>query len=199
MYQCIHCKKEIDEKTYNFSINIFEIPLCRDHQTEEIIENYSNKEIKYRFGMIKGRIAETLIEQLFLSLGYDVFRYGMENTVPGIMKLLKGVKSNVANDIRRMPDFVVKKGDKVFFVEVKFRAHETFSIKELPEDYPFENCYFIIVSKRHIKCITYKELRNGEKITPEDKKYLGNIKEFDLDKERVKEFCEFALLFFKEV
>jgi len=44
--------------------------------------------------MIKGRIAETLIEELFLSLDYNVFRYGMENTVPGIMHLLKGVRSD---------------------------------------------------------------------------------------------------------
>lgn len=200
MYQCLFCKKEIDEKTYKYSVNICEIPLCREHQTEEIVEIFTNKETKYRFGMIKGRIAETLIEQLFLSLGYDVFRYGMENTVPGIMKLLKGVRSNVANDIRRMPDFVVKKNDKVFFVEVKFRASENFSISDLPEEYPFENCYFIIVSKKHIKCITYDELKNkGEKITPEDKKYLGSRREFDLDKDRVIEFCDFAVKFFKEV
>ena len=40
---------------------------------------------EYRENMIKARIAETLIEELFLQLGYSVFRYGMENTVPGIM------------------------------------------------------------------------------------------------------------------
>ena len=49
--------------------------------------------------MIKGRIAETLIQELFLTLKFNVFRYGMENTIPGIMELLKGVKSDVANEI----------------------------------------------------------------------------------------------------
>ena len=29
--------------------------------------------------MIKGRLAETLVEKMFLSLKYNVFRYGMEN------------------------------------------------------------------------------------------------------------------------
>ncbi len=159
----------------------------------------SEKDGNYRYNMIKGRIAETLIEELFLSLGYDVFRYGMENTVPGITKLLKDVRSDVADNIRRMPDFVVKRDNKVFFVEVKFRANETFSIKDLPEKYPFVNCYFIIVSKRHIKCITYGELEKGEKITPEDKKYLGYREEFDLNKKIIIDFCDFALLFFKEV
>ena len=98
--------------------------------------------------MIKGRIAETLIEELFLSLNYNVFRYGMENTIPGIMKLLKGVRTDVAKDIQTMPDFVIKhpeKKDDVFFVEVKFSAKEEFSISNLKKDYAFVNCYFIIV------------------------------------------------------
>ena len=30
-------------------------------------------------GVIKGRIAETIVEQLFISLGFQVFKYGMEN------------------------------------------------------------------------------------------------------------------------
>jgi len=151
--------------------------------------------------MIKGRIAESLIEELFLALGYSVFRYGMENTVPGIMELLKGVKSDVASNIRRMPDFVVQHPHKkdVFFVEVKFRANEEFSMKDLPKDYPFENCYFIIVSKKHIKCINYEELKNGKEITPKTKNYLGSRKEFELDKGVIIEFCKFAVKFFKEV
>jgi hypothetical protein len=43
-------------------------------------QGLTEKESKFREGMIKGRIAETLVEELFLSLGFSVFRYGMENT-----------------------------------------------------------------------------------------------------------------------
>jgi len=32
--------------------------------------------------------AETIVEELFLTLGFQVFKYGMENTIPGIMELL---------------------------------------------------------------------------------------------------------------
>ena len=120
----------------------------------------------YHEGMIKGRIAETLIEELFLALGYNVFRYGMENTVPGIMKLLKGVRSDVAFNIRRMPDLVIQKDKEVYFIEVKFRASESFSRKDLPKNYPYQNAYFIIVSKKHIKCISYEELEEGKEISP---------------------------------
>jgi len=151
--------------------------------------------------MIKGRIAETLIEELFLSLGFNVYRYGMENTVPGIMELLKGVRSDVANNIKRMPDFVIQHPQKkdVYFIEVKFRADEKFDYKDLPKDYPYGNCYFILVSKSHIKCITYEELKEGKEITPTSKNYLGNRKEFELNKEVIINFCDFAVKFFKGV
>jgi len=89
----------------------------------------------------------------------------MENTVPGIMKLLKKVRSDVANDIRRMPDFVVQNPNtnQVYFVEVKFRTSEEFTFKDLPKNYPFENAYFILVSKKYIKCITYEELKSRKR------------------------------------
>ena len=125
----------------------------------------------------------------------------MENTVPGIIELLKGVKSDVATNIRRMPDFVVQHPHKkdVFFIEVKFRADGEFSKGELPKDYPYENCYFIIVSKKHIKCITYNELINSKRVTSTSKNYLGLRKEFELDKEVIINFCDFAVKFFSEV
>jgi hypothetical protein len=161
----------------------------------------SGKEYNYRYGMIKGRIAETLIQELFLSLGYNVFRYGMENTIPGIIELLKGVRSEVAQEIRRMPDFVMQnpKNKDVYFVEVKFRANEQFSLKSLPKNYPYENAYIILVSKKHIKCITINELQEGKEITPTCHNYLGNRKEFDLDKDVIIDFCKFAVQFFENV
>ncbi|WP_225419962.1 hypothetical protein [Methanohalophilus profundi] len=92
----------------------------------------------------------------------------MENTIPCVMNLLKGVRSDVAINIRRMPDFVVQnpKTYEVSFVEVKFRKSESFKLKDAGEDYPYENCFFIVVSKKHIKCITYQELKAGKEIVP---------------------------------
>ena len=152
--------------------------------------------------MIKGRIAETLIEELFLSLDYKVFRYGMENTVPGIMKLLRGVRGDVANDIRRMPDLVVQnpKTNKVYFIEIKFRKSGVFDKTEkCLKNYPYVNAYFVVVSKKHIKCITYAELMEGKEITQTSKNYLGNRKEFELDKKVIIDFCNFAIKFFRGV
>ena len=195
MPQCIQCR----------AYTKFERGLCYECYQAKNGGNeaggMAEKERNYRYNMIKGRIAETLIQELFLQLKYSVFRYGMENTIPGVMDLLKGVKSEVAEEIKRMPDFVVqnpKTGD-VYFVEVKFRASEKFSFNDLPKGYAWENVFFIIVSKKHIKCITYHELKEGKEITPESRNYLGSRKEFELDKETIKEFCDFALTFFEGV
>lgn len=210
-YTCEICKEEITEKENTYSVKNFKLSLCRKHQAEvktgkQIEEpkqekGLSKKDEKYHEGMIKGRIAETLVEELFLSLGYNVFRYGMENTVPGIMSLLKGIRSDVATNIRRMPDFVIQhpKRKDVFFIEVKFRASEEFKRKDIPKDYPYENCYFIVVSKKHIKCITYDELQQGKEVSPKSKNYLGSRKEFELDKDVIIGFCDFAVKFFGNV
>lgn len=203
--KCSKCDEEITKKEYDYSIKKFNSVLCRIHQknnnSTSQTKGLSKRESNYKEGMIKGRIAETLIEELFLSLDYNVFRYGMENTVPGIMDLLKGVRSDVATNIRRMPDYVIqhRKTKEVFFIEIKFRASEEFKKSDLPKDYPYENCYFIIVSKKHIKCITYAELMAGKEVTPTSKNYLGSRKEFDLDKDVIIDFCNFAVKFFKEV
>jgi hypothetical protein len=151
--------------------------------------------------MIKGRIAETLIQELFLSLRYNVFRYGMENTIPGIMELLKGIRNDVASQIGRMPDFVIQNPEskEVYFVEVKFRATGELRFKDLPKNYPYENAFFILVSRKHIKCITYQSLKEGKEITATSKNYLGNRKKFNLQKEVIIDFCNFAVQFFEGV
>lgn len=192
MPKCIQCG----------SFTKYENGLCYDCYQEKNgskeLSGMSEKESNYRFNMIKGRIAETLIQELFLSLGYNVFRYGMENTIPAIMTLLKGVKTDVANEIKSMPDFVIQnpRNNEVYFVEVKFRASGTLTRKDIPKDYAWGNAYFILVSKKHIKCITFEELERGEEITATSRNYLGSRKEFDLDKDTIVEFCDFALLFF---
>ncbi|MCK5594480.1 MAG: hypothetical protein KAI18_04505, partial [Candidatus Aenigmarchaeota archaeon] len=114
-YFCSECKRTITPEEYKYSMGKFGEALCREHQKtfketkkseqpitktkKSLNENngLSKKDSNSKENMIKGRIAETLIEELFLYLGYDVFRYGMENTVPGIMKLLKNVRTDVAD------------------------------------------------------------------------------------------------------
>jgi hypothetical protein len=77
----------------------------KENSSDVLVDDKSgltDKDSSYRYNMIKGRIAETLTQELFLSLKFNVFRYGMENTIPGIMELLKGVRSDVARDIKNI-------------------------------------------------------------------------------------------------
>lgn len=111
-YFCSACKSEIEKKVFLYSKDYIGKSFCRKCQ-----ENFSkkskpnNSKIKnntFDYNMIKGRIAEALIEQLFIKLGYRVYRYGMENTIPGIIQLLGQVRDEVSNTIKRMPDFVIQ-------------------------------------------------------------------------------------------
>jgi hypothetical protein len=160
-----------------------------------------SKENPWISGVIKGRIAETIVEELFRSLDFQVFSYGMENSIPGIKDLLKGVRGDVAKNIRQMPDFVVFKDKKAHFVEVKYRANGELKLKDIEKygEYPFENALFVLVTKKHIKCISFQELLDGKEITPNCRNYLGKRKEFDTDKEKIIEYCKYAVKFFENV
>lgn len=202
-YYCSKCKVSIEKKVYDYSKKEFGKDLCRDCQQEipkeKKVQKRNNSFIE---SVIKGRIAETIIEELFLTLNWRVFRYGMENTIPGVMELLKGINSKVSQNIKRMPDFVVQNPEtnEVFFIEVKFRKSGNFDINDKSlKNYPYTNAYFILVSKKHIKCISYKELQEGKEIMEGDRKYLGDREEFKLNKGKIKEFCEFAVRFFQGV
>ena len=72
-------------------------------------------------------------------------------------------------------------------------------LKDLPKDYPYTNAYIILVSKKHIKCLTVGELLEGKEMTPESRNYLGSRKEFDLNKDVIIDFCNFAIQFFESV
>src|SRR5579872_6297861 len=81
-YDCYQNKDEISVTLLNKSSSVSED------------DNFIHKEKVNHWveNVIKGRIAETLIEELFHALNFQVFKFGMENTIPGIKELLKGVK-----------------------------------------------------------------------------------------------------------
>lgn len=74
--------------------------------------------------MLKGRMAETLVEELLRQSGNTVYRFGYEAIVQNLAQLEESFDrySDVGERIRAIPDFIVidRKG-KPDFVEVKFR------------------------------------------------------------------------------
>jgi len=143
--------------------------------------------------LIKGRIAETIVEQLFKVSEYEVFRFGMESALPAITgRLTKNnklsgkqasINTPVTKKIRFMPDFIMKEDDNVFFVEAKFRANGKLAISDLTEQYPYKDAYIILISPKSIKCISVTELEEHT-ITECDNRHLHN---HDVFKNKIKE------------
>ena len=125
----------------------------------------------------------------------------MENTIPGIKDLLRGIKGDIATEIKRMPDLVVFKDKRAYVIEVKFRSSGEFKLKDLETqgEYPYQNALIVVVSKKHIKCISYEELKEGKEVTHKCRNYLGSRKEFETDKQTIIDYCQYAVKFFEHV
>lgn len=85
------------------------------------------KNIEFSRELIKGRIAETIFEQMFRESGkFTILRSGFEYTLPELAQYanLAEVKAVMTN-IRQAPDFVLISQDKkeVHLIEVKYRNH----------------------------------------------------------------------------
>ncbi len=157
-----------------------------------------NHDFHYR--IIKARIAETLIKELFQNCGYTVFEYGMERIVPAILGKIQDKNEETAKQIRSMPDFVVQNiaNGKLDYVEVKYRKDGRFSIKDLIEGFPYKNAVFIVVSKNSIRATTFADLEEGKKL-PDDGIKLEDFKAFTLDKQLVWKYRQYAESFFEGV
>lgn len=158
----------------------------------------SNNDFHYR--IIKARIAETLIKELFQNCGYSVFEYGMERSVPTILGKIQDGNEETAKQIRSMPDFVVQnaKNGKLDYVEVKYRKDGRFSLSDLIEDYPYKNAIFIIVSKHNIKAIAFADLEEGLTIQTKGVN-LEEFPLFDLNKGMVWKYRRYTESFFDGV
>ena len=172
-----------------------EYNLCRDCYKKS---KQNNKEIqkksKISDSSIKGRLAETIVEEMFLAMGYKVFRFGMENTVPGFGDRYLPRRGEVADEVRKMPDFIVVKDSQVVYIEVKYRTSGEFDFKSFytkKGGYPYKNAFFILVTPKHIKVQKASELEKGEGFI-----FLNKCKDFETDKEIILQYIEYCKKFF---
>ena len=174
-----------------------EYNLCRDCYKKS---KQNNKEIqkksKISDSSIKGRLAETIVEEMFLAMGYKVFRFGMENTVPGFGDRYLPREGAVADEVRKMPDFIVVKDSQIAYVEVKYRTkgEAGFDFKSYyakKGGYPYKSAFFILVTPKHIKVQKASELEKGEGFI-----FLNKCKDFETDKEIILQYIEYCKKFF---
>lgn len=75
--------------------------------------------------ILKGRMAESLVEELLKQCGNKIYRFGYEAILQNLTQLERvfNRESEVGKRISSIPDFIViNKQGKPFFVEVKFRT-----------------------------------------------------------------------------
>lgn len=75
--------------------------------------------------LLKGRMAETLVDELLRSAGNKVYRFGYEAVLQNLTQIDPGFdrKSEIGQQISSIPDFLVlNQSGQPFFVEVKFRT-----------------------------------------------------------------------------
>lgn len=171
-----------------------EYDLCIDCYKQTKSNGQGQKKRKISDSSIKGRLAEAIIEEMFLAMDYRVFRFGMENTVPGFSDRYLPKQGDVANQVRKMPDFIIVKDSQIAFIEVKYRTNGEFDFNDFYKNrgkYPYPNAYFILMTPKHIKIQKAELLEAGENFV-----YLGSHPDFATDKEIILQYIEFVKKFF---
>jgi hypothetical protein len=82
--------------------------------------------------IIKGRIAEAIVEELLRSSGNKVYRFGYESILQNLTQTDSRFDRYSGNgeQVRSIPDFVVVNSEgRSFFVEVKFRSDPVWLLK----------------------------------------------------------------------
>ena len=72
-----------------------------------------------------GNMAESVVEFLIESAGWECIKYGMENHIDGLKKSLRNNnQDDISKRIRSMPDFIAinKETNQVLIIDVKFRS-----------------------------------------------------------------------------
>ncbi len=151
--------------------------------------------------MIKARVSETIIKEMFKANGYLVYENGMERNMPEIMEQVKNNKRTVSIDIRFSPDFIIVKPltGELFYLEVKFRKNGKFSIDDLPNNYPYHNAHFVIVSKNNIFWITYEQLKKGNYTSSNSVFYIENSNLFNFNIEIIERYKKYVNAIFSKI
>lgn len=74
--------------------------------------------------LIKARIAETIVEDIFRKSGYQVYTFGYKPVLQNLIhnRMKSGNEFSVGKAVASMPDFLLVKGELQHFLEVKFRS-----------------------------------------------------------------------------
>ncbi len=139
--------------------------------------------------MLKGRMAESLVEELFKLSGHKIYRFGYESVLQNLTQVESNFEkhNDVAEKIRAIPDFIaIDSFGKPIFLEVKFRwspkTHENdvAMLERINQFWP-STVVFVNCSERPYFRVSHPPYLNSEKeIVFEPLKDLAGFK-IDMD------------------
>ena len=106
-YVCVACAREI--------LGISDEDLIQEERDRK-------RETEFLLNLLKGRLAQVVIETIFHEFGYEVYPYGYESYLTNIIKFLKKSNANIpAKKLRATPDLFVydRELNDGFFLEIK--------------------------------------------------------------------------------
>ena len=106
-YVCITCAKQI--------LDITDEDLIRE-------ERKMRRETEFQINLLKGRLAQVVIETIFQEFGYEVYPYGYESYLTNIIKFMRKPNANIpVRKVRATPDIFIydRELNDGFFIEIK--------------------------------------------------------------------------------
>ena len=154
--------------------------------------------ISFASNVVKGRIAESLIEEIFKEAGYKVYRFGYEAILQNISQTNIDIKESKTKDkIRSIPDFVVvSPGGSIQLIEVKYSADGKLRKENLKKyiDFWDEARIILVTSKEpYFQMFYIKSIMNGKSLIPLEKDRFTTI-----NSDIIKKFSKVVKEYFKE-
>ena len=148
--------------------------------------------------VVKGRIAETLVEEMFKKSKYQVYRFGYEAILQNISQINVDIRDSETKDkIRSIPDFiVVSPHGSVQLIEVKYSSDGKLNKDNLKKylDFWSEARIVLVSSKKpHFQISYIRNFMKDGKLYP-----LENDKFTTIDPNIIEKFSEVVQEYFKE-
>lgn len=153
--------------------------------TQKINDRLTKNELNFKYQLIKGRIAENIVQELFLSEGYQVYKFGIENNYPFLLQQIKGNDTKQSISLRIAPDLVIldPTNNEIFYVEVKFCSSSKYKLNRKIDLENYMHCYpntfFFIVGCEYIYLIHIEEFVKAKEI---DLTEDSNIERYEISK-----------------
>lgn len=137
-------------------------------QAQHVMARRAVKAVTSSYGVIRSRLAKSVVEQLFLVLGLEAYRTGVEVTQARLKALAQGGKATreILAKVEQQPDFMVVAGADVVHVEVKYRKNGRIRLNSL-KNYHDPALWFVFVDDCAMYCIrndAVKALRDRKQL-----------------------------------